>query len=329
MHLGPLFTGFGFPRTSVTSKKLTFVIKYEFDRRNRESRADASSDVHNPMRTFSYRQHLARLSNERRPFGETMIDYSVPPLADGTPATVQPTLMVSSSVRSCDGSARCGDLAVALPLISGRTAIILIDIAGHGAGRASLASVIADEIVTALIHDASPASALDRANQLLRTVDDESPYAVAFVALLHPVLRTVVYASAGHDVAFTLADDGRVRHLMQTAPMLGIPLANNACDAVFVLGPTETLVIATDGISDSRPAGSDQLFGAIGTVRAVTRSLREGCDPAQAVLEAARAHKGGRQADDVAVLIARLGSWPAYQLRRSPVRVAKTSHVYA
>jgi serine phosphatase RsbU (regulator of sigma subunit) len=116
---------------------------------------------------------------------------------------------------------------------------------------------------------------------------------------------------------------------MQTAPMLGIPLANNACDAVFVLGPTETLVIATDGISDSWPAGSDQLFGAIGTVRAVTRSLREGCDPAQAVLEEARAYEGGRQADDVAVLIARLGSWPAYQLRRSPVRPAKTSRVYA
>jgi serine phosphatase RsbU (regulator of sigma subunit) len=258
-----------------------------------------------------------------------MIDHSALKLIDVASATAPSILTVSSSVRSCEGGARCGDVVRTLPLRSGHTAIIVIDIAGHGAGRAPLSSAIADEITTALSHGDSPASALDKADQRLRTIDDETPYAVAFVAVLHPILRTVVYASAGHDVAFTLGDDGRVRYLMPTAPMLGIPLANHACDAVFVIDTTQTLVIATDGISDSRPAGTDQLFGAIGTVRALTRSLREGCDLAQAVLEAARAHEGGRPADDVAVVIARLGSWPAYQLRRSPVRVAKTSHVYA
>ena len=234
-----------------------------------------------------------------------MIDYSVPPPVDGTPATGQPTLMVSSSVRSCDGGTRCGDLAVALPLSSGRTALIVIDIAGHGADRASLSSAIADEIVTALIHEESPASALDRADQLLRTVDDETPYAVAFVALVHPALGTVVYASAGHDVAFTLGDDGSIRHLMPTAPMLGIPLAYNACDAVFTLDPTETLVIVTDGISDSRLAGSHDFFGATRTALAVTRSRIDGTDPSQAILEAARAHEGGVQADDDAALVVR------------------------
>jgi serine phosphatase RsbU (regulator of sigma subunit) len=235
-----------------------------------------------------------------------MIDHSVPSLVDGTSITAQAALMVSSSIRSCDGGARCGDQAIVLPLSSGRTAIIVIDIAGHGAGRAVLASVVADEIVRALIHDASPSSALDQADQLLRTVDDETPYAVAFVALVHPVLRTVVYASAGHDVAFTLADDGSIRHLMQTAPMLGIPLANHACDAVFALEATETLVIVTDGISDSHRAGSDDFFGAIRTALAVKRSRIDGLDPSQAILEAARAHEGGIQTDDVAALVIRL-----------------------
>ena len=234
-----------------------------------------------------------------------MIDYSVPLLVDGT-ATEQPTLLVWSSVRSCDGSARCGDLAIALPLSSGRTALIVIDITGHGAGRAPLASVIADEIITALIDDESPSAALDRADQLLRTIDDETPYAVAFVALLHPVLRTIVYASAGHDVAFTLAKDGRVRQLIQTAPMLGIPLANHACDAVFALDPSETLVIVTDGVSDSHLAGSLDFFGAARTAHAVTRSRIDGTDPSQAILEAARAHEGGIPADDAAALVVHL-----------------------
>jgi serine phosphatase RsbU (regulator of sigma subunit) len=235
-----------------------------------------------------------------------MIDHSALPLVDGASATAPSILTISSSVRSCEGGARCGDVVRTLPLRSGRTAIIVIDIAGHGADRAPLSSAIADEIATALSHDESPASALARADQLLRTVDDESPYAVAFVALLHPVLRTVVYASAGHDVAFTLADDGRVRNLMQTAPMLGIPLANNACDAVFTLDATETLVVVTDGISDSHRAGSGDFFGASRTAFAVTRSRIDGTDPSQAILEAALIHEGGVQADDDAALVARL-----------------------
>lgn len=235
-----------------------------------------------------------------------MIDYSVPPLVDGTPATAHSTLVVSSSVRSCDGGIRCGDLAVELSLRSGRTAIILIDIAGHGTARAALSSAVADEIVTALLHDESPSAALDRADQLLRTIADETPYAVAFVAIVHPVLRTVVYGSAGHDVAFTLAGNGTIRQLIPTAPMLGIPLANNACDAVFTLDPTETLVIVTDGISDSHRAGSDDFFGATRTALAVRRSRINGTDPSQAILEAARAHEGGVQADDAAALVVRL-----------------------
>ena len=235
-----------------------------------------------------------------------MIDHFVPPLVDGTLAIAEATLLVSSSVRSCDGGSRCGDLTVTLPLSSGHTAIIVLDIAGHGASRASLSSVIADEIISALIQDESPALALDRADQLLRAVDDETPYAIAFVALVHPTLRTVVYASAGHDVAFTLGDDGSIRHLAPTAPMLGIPLANHACNAVFVLDATATLVIVTDGISDSHLAGSQDFFGATRTALAVTRSRIEGTDPSQAILEAARAHEGGVQADDDAALVVRL-----------------------
>lgn len=214
--------------------------------------------------------------------------------------------MVSSAVRGCAGGERCGDMAFVLPLDSDRTAIVVIDVAGHGAARAPLSSALADEVTSGLRRDGSPAAALACADQRLRTFDDEFPYAVAFVALVHPALRTVIYASAGHDVAFTLAADGRIRHLAPTASMLGIPLANNACDAAFVLDPTETLVIATDGIADSRPAGSDQLFGASGTARAVARSLRDGSDPARTVLEAAYAHGGGRPTDDAGIVVVRV-----------------------
>ena len=235
-----------------------------------------------------------------------MIDYRSQLRVEGTPRTSLPEFVVSSAVRSFDGGERCGDMVFVLPLDSGRKAIVVIDIAGHGLARAPLSSAIAEAISEALRGDASPSVALQGADELLQTFEDESPYAVAFVAVVHPAVRTVVYASAGHDVAFTLADDGRIRHLMPTAPMLGIPLRNHACDATFVLDPTETLVVATDGVGDSRPTGSDHFFGAGAAARAVARSLRSGSDPARTVLEAAYAHGGDYLADDAGAIIVRL-----------------------
>ena len=197
-------------------------------------------------------------------------------------------------------------MAFTLPLSSGHTAIVVIDVAGHGAARAGLSSAITETITAALLRDASPAAALASADELLRTFEDESPYAVAFVALVHPVLQTVIYASAGHDVAFALADDGHIRHLAPTTPMLGVPLAVNPCDAAFILDATETLLVATDGVTDSRPVGSDRFFGAEGTARAIAGSLRDGGDPALAALEAAWLHAGCRQADDAGVVVVRI-----------------------
>jgi len=232
-----------------------------------------------------------------------MIDRSASTPVEGISVRYRPAFMVSSAIRNCEGGGRGGDVALVLPLEGGRTAIVVIDVAGHGASRAPIASAITDEVIASLRRDASPAAALGRADERLRTFDDECPYAVAFVALVHPALRTVIYASAGHDVAFKLADDGQIRHLPPTSPMLGIPLVNYACDALCLLAPAETLVIATDGISDSRPAGTDHFFGAAGIARAVARSLRDGSDPAQAVLEDAYTHRGSPLDDDAAVVV--------------------------
>jgi serine phosphatase RsbU (regulator of sigma subunit) len=213
---------------------------------------------------------------------------------------------VSSALRSYDGGERCGDAILVFGLHSGRQAIVVLDVAGHGRARSPLSSAVAEAICTSLRSDGSPAAALESADARLRTLDDDLPYAVAFAAVIHPVTRTVVYASAGHDVAFTLADDGRVRDLAPTAPMLGIPLPYRACDATFMLAPGETLVVVTDGISDSRPAGSNRFFGVAGTAFAIARALRRGDDPAHAVLAAAEFHRGAQLDDDAGAVAVRL-----------------------
>ena len=172
------------------------------------------------------RVHVPFVKAGYRTFMNAAVQHMVAPAApvrDALLALAAPSAIQTwHGVRPANGDdGPCGDRVLVLPLSSGHAAIIVIDVAGHGAARAPLSAVIADEIIASLLADASPALALGTADARLREFDDESPYAVAFVALVHPSLRTVVYASAGHDVAFTLADDGRIRILAPTAPMLG------------------------------------------------------------------------------------------------------------
>jgi serine phosphatase RsbU (regulator of sigma subunit) len=193
-----------------------------------------------------------------------------------------------------------------MPLGAGRTALIVIDVAAHGAARARLSSMVAKTIASALRHGGSPATAIRSADTRLRKSDEEYPYAVAFVALIDPLDQTVLYSSAGHACAFAVDDAGWIRDLAPTAPMLGIPFAAEVANALFILGPDETLVVATDGIAESRRATTLDFFGATGAARVVARSLRAGSDPALAMLEAARMHADGDQLDDVAVVVARI-----------------------
>jgi serine phosphatase RsbU (regulator of sigma subunit) len=219
-----------------------------------------------------------------------------------------PGIQTWHTVRAAGGRRRgpCGDHAFALRLRTGRTAVVLIDVAGHGPACGPTSSALGELISSSLDRDASPAVALGCADAWLRTSDAKVPYAVAFVGVFHPTHQTVVYASAGHDCAFVLNDDGRVQHLAPTTPMLGIPVALYPCDAVLRMEPHETLVLATDGVADSRPAESIDFFGTTGTARAVAQSLRAGGNPALDLLASARAHAGGRQVDDAGIMIARI-----------------------
>ena len=243
---------------------------------------------------------------------------SEPTLRSTIPAS---RVRTATIVRAAHGAAGpCGDEARVVHLASGHVGIVVVDVAGHGWARAALSSAVADEILAELLRHRSPAIALGHGDRCLRTLDDDDPYAVAFVALVNPPRRTLVYASAGHDLAFTIDGRGRVFDLKPTAPMLGVPMTLNPCNALTQLHPDSALVIATDGIADSRPAGSTEFFGAGRAAAAVRRSLAGGYDPAFALYDAAVAHAGGHQGDDATVVVAHARVALADEVRRPKLK---------
>lgn len=217
---------------------------------------------------------------------------------------VRRNIRASRAVRAVhDEDGPCGDVAIVVPLADSRIAIVLVDVAGHGRSRALLASTVANAVLRRLIADGSPAAALAAGDAALRVFPDDLPYAVAFAALLNSTTGVAVYASAGHDLAFTLDGDGSVYALPPTAPMLGIPLAMNPCEALARLSQHGSLVIASDGVGESRSEGDYDFFGRERAAEAVLQALRIGDDPARGLIAAARRFAGERLCDDAAAIV--------------------------
>jgi serine phosphatase RsbU (regulator of sigma subunit) len=256
-----------------------------------------------------------------------MTTLSVSAYGDHTvPGSLRRTIRASRAVRAVhDEPGPCGDVAIAVPLPDARIATVLVDVAGHGQSRSLLASSVSSAVLRRLIADGSPAEALAAGDDALRAFPDDLPYAVAFAAILNPATGVAIYASAGHDLAFTLDRDGRVYPLRPTAPMLGIPLTLNPCDALVQLPEQGCFVIASDGVGDSRPEGEYDFFGRHRAAAAVVRALRSAGDPAHALVEAARAHAGDRLCDDASAVVVHCSipavaspphepAWPALKL---------------
>lgn len=214
-------------------------------------------------------------------------------------------ISTSVAIRAAHGeTGPCGDAARVTTLIDGRIGLAVVDIAGHGAPCATISAKVLNILFNSLALDASPAIALVEADRYMRQAPLENPYAVAFVAVMNPLTRTVAWASAGHELAFMLHEDGARYDLHATSPMLGIPLTLRPCEAVT--GPLRTLVVATDGVGDSRPPHSNDFFGTARAADAVRAVLRTDDDPASHLLRVADEHGRNQQRDDAAAIVARM-----------------------
>jgi serine phosphatase RsbU (regulator of sigma subunit) len=66
-------------------------------------------------------------------------------------------------------------------------------------------------------------------------------------------------SSAGHPSPLLVRDDGRIREIGGSGPLLGGWEGSAWEDRVLQVGPDETLLMYTDGVTDTR--GEDERFG--------------------------------------------------------------------
>ncbi|WP_083958511.1 PP2C family protein-serine/threonine phosphatase [Herbidospora mongoliensis] len=211
----------------------------------------------------AYEQELLRArreaEQERRRLQELVTTLQASLLPPSLPQV--PGLRTATLYHIASRDEVSGDFYDLFQISRDRWAFFLGDVCGKGAGAASVTSLIRYTLRAAAAYDGDPLSMLTTLNTaLFREYRSEDPrYCTVIVGVLTPDGDgfTVALASGGHPPALLLGADGEVAFRQTRGGMLVGMLA----DAVFTttsvrLGPGDTLLLYTDGLTEAHAPAS-------------------------------------------------------------------------
>ena len=147
---------------------------------------------------------------------------------------------------------------------SGR--LLIADVSGKGIEAARHAAFV-QYAVRALAHEYDdPGTVVAHFNALFSaTFDDPGAFVVLFLAAFEPRACRLRYSAAGHATAFVRRRDG-IEQLAPTGPVIGLGRDERFETRETQLAPGQTLLLATDGLTESRD-GAGEFLGDEGVMR--------------------------------------------------------------
>jgi len=221
----------------------------------------------------------------------------------GTVPTV-PTLDIGASAKPADETG--GDYFDFIPMADGSLVIAVGDVEGHGFGSALIMALTRAYLRSFAALQLELHEILEQMNSALLKDLAQGQFVTLALARLHPVQRTLSFASAGHVPGLVLRQSGKLRdELASTGLPLGL-FPQNHCPLrpALVLDPGDLVVMMTDGATES--AGPDgEEFGQERVLDYIRAHRHE---PAQHVANglyyAARAHAQELpQSDDITSVV--------------------------
>ena len=185
-----------------------------------------------------------------------------------------------------------------------RWMIIVADAAGHGPSAAVVVAML-----HALLHaypeaPTSPASVLEYLNSHLKERRVRFAFVTAWLGIYDPASRTLAYARAGHELPFLRRADGLVSKLEGSHGFpLGVLDAVDANDASIQLDTGDTVVLYTDGITETR-SPEEKPLGSRGIRRALTKCSGEAQCAVETIQRTVRDHEAGRRPGDDQTVVA-------------------------
>jgi serine phosphatase RsbU (regulator of sigma subunit) len=213
---------------------------------------------------------------------------------------------VATGLRPAEGFLAGDSYDVAL-LPDGHFALILIDVAGHGAVSAVTSLRCQELLGVALADGRKPGDALGWLLEQMRDPGIEL-FFTAFVATVDAESGQCRYANAGHPAPL-LAYDGGVLELAPTGPIVG-PIPTTWDTEEVLLAPGCALAIYTDGLTDPRNHGDEESM-----IQRLTELLEDPTvppgDTVHLLLDGLDLRNAGRLRDDVTLVVVRRDPAPA------------------
>ncbi|HUQ39749.1 MAG TPA: SpoIIE family protein phosphatase [Acidimicrobiales bacterium] len=204
-----------------------------------------------------------------------------------------------------------GDFFDVFRLAANAWGFVVGDVCGKGARAASLTGLARWGVRAGAVHHTRPSMVLEDLNRLLLSADDDAAddhfCAAVFARVeLDTCGAWVTLASAGHPRPLVLRRAGWIDVRGHVALPLGMyPDAGVADDRVG-LGPGDSIVICTDGITEARDRRGE-LFGEDDLAEVLLDGHDLGAEElADRILDAATSYAGGRLHDDAAILVLRV-----------------------
>ena len=212
-------------------------------------------------------------------------------------------VVIHGQVQPAEG-VLAGDWWGPVILNGGRTALVLIDVSGHGELAGLVTLRLRSVITTALRSQADAAQALSRAAASLSDAVD-GRFATVMIVILDPDADEITWANAGHPSGWLLPGghaDGR-RELTTTGPLVSV-LGGEWTMSRSLFEPGDIVLLWSDGLVEARQEAlevNDELLSSV-------ISQTSDHDPAELVpslLATLRERATDWRRDDITVIAAR------------------------
>lgn len=154
-----------------------------------------------------------------------------------------------------------GDFYDVLALDDGRLAMAVGDVAGHGVSSGLVMSMAKSALAVQVSFDPDVRQVFRTLNRTVYQSARQRLLATLCYAVLDPVRRELIYASAGHLFPYRIGRDGGVEALESVAYPLGVRDDLEVIAKEARLDEGDTLFLFSDGIIEARRDGSDDQYG--------------------------------------------------------------------
>jgi phosphoserine phosphatase RsbU/P len=213
---------------------------------------DVAVAIHNARR-FKQEQHqreqMSREAQEARTIQQALLPKSSPYI---------PGFAVSAF--SVSAGAVGGDWYDFISMDDGCWALVLADVAGKGTAAALLMSATRGMLRSLAETDCTPSEVLTKLNRLLVEDFPAGRFVTMVYAVLDPVRRKLVFASAGHLQPLLISGD--TARFVETEKGIPLGIAPGAYSQIEVDLPEDSrLVLYSDGITEAEN-GDEEEYGA-------------------------------------------------------------------